>query len=704
VLSDATSATPTFVAPNGLSNTTLVFQVAVSDGVNTSIDTVSIAVNRDNDAPSADAGNDFAVDEGQLVTLQGNAVDPEGTGLTYIWEQIDGPTLLMTGRTTATPSFTAPDGVVNSTYTFQFTVTDGVHTSVDTVTVTVNRDDDAPSVDAGVDRTVNEGASVTLAATASDLENQSLTYTWTQTGGPAVALSNASVASSSFTAPEGLTNVSLTFQVAVSDGTSTTYDSVTIHVNRDNDAPSVNAGANQSVNEGDAVTLSGGVTDPEGEGVTYSWTQVGGPAVILSNTGSLTPTFTAPEGLSNVTLTFQLTASDGTNTSVDTVAILVNRDNDAPTVDAGTDQSVDQGDPVTLTATASDPEGQGLMYLWTQTSGPPVTLTGAGSASPTFTAPNLVSNTTLTFQVTVTDGVNTTVDTVSVVVDADQDAPTVDAGPDQSVDEGDEVILDSTAVDPEGQTLTYTWTQIGGPSVSLSDAAAPDPRFTAPEGFVSATLTFQVAVSDGTHTAIDTVTVLVNADDDAPIVDAGPTIGVGENELVSLTATASDPEGNGLTYSWTQFSGPAVSLSDPTDPSISFTTPEGKTNTWLGFQVEVSDGVQTTVDTVWVFMWRNDDAPSASAGPDQSVDEGDAVTLTASGTDPEGEGLTYLWRQTDGPTVMLTGAATASPTFTAPEGLANTTLTFEVAVSDGVNTSFDTVTITVNRDNDAPSV
>ncbi len=704
VLSDATSATPTFVAPNGLSNTTLVFQVAVSDGVNTSIDTVSIAVNRDNDAPSADAGNDFAVDEGQLVTLQGNAVDPESTGLTYIWEQIDGPTLLMTGLTTATPSFTAPEGVVNSTYTFQFTVTDGVHTSVDTVTVTVNRDDDAPSVDAGVDRTVNEGASVTLAATASDLENQSLTYTWTQTGGPAVALSNASVASPSFTAPEGLTNVSLTFQVAVSDGTSTTYDSVTIHVNRDNDAPSVNAGANQSVNEGDAVTLSGGVTDPEGEGVTYSWTQVGGPAVILSNTGSLTPTFTAPEGLSNVTLTFQLTASDGTNTSVDTVAILVNRDNDAPTVDAGTDQSVDEGDPVTLTATASDPEGQGLMYLWTQTSGPPVTLTGAGSASPTFTAPNLVSNTTLTFQVTVTDGVNTTVDTVSVVVNADQDAPTVDAGPDQSVDEGDEVILDSTAVDPEGQTLTYTWTQIGGPSVSLSDAAAPDPRFTAPEGFVNATLTFQVTVSDGTHTAIDTVTVLVNADDDAPIVDAGPTIGVGENELVSLTATASDPEGNGLTYSWTQFSGPAVSLSDPTDPSISFTTPEGKTNTWLGFQVEVSDGVQTTVDTVWVFMWRNDDAPSASAGPDQSVDEGDAVTLTASGTDPEGEGLTYLWRQTDGPTVMLTGAATASPTFTAPEGLANTTLTFEVAVSDGVNTSFDTVTITVNRDNDAPSV
>ncbi|MBL9119504.1 MAG: hypothetical protein JNL80_06305 [Phycisphaerae bacterium] len=704
VLDDTSSASPTFTAPNGLTNTTLVFQVAVSDGTNTSIDTVSIAVARDSDAPSADAGQDFDADEGETVTLNGVAVDPEGESLTYIWEQIDGPTLSMSGLTSATPTFVAPEGVVNTSYTFQFTVTDGVHTSVDTVTVTVHRDDDAPSVNAGADRTVNEGAAVTLAASASDLEGQALTYTWTQTGGPAVAMSSANSPSPSFTAPEGLTNVSLTFQVAVSDGTSTTYDSITVNVNRDNDAPSVNAGANQSVAENAEVTLSAAVTDPEGEGVTYSWTQVSGPAVVLSDANSLTPTFTAPEGLSNVTIVFQLTASDGTSTSADTVSILVNRDNDAPTVNAGTDQTVDEGDVVSLAAVATDPEGQGLMYLWTQTGGPPVTLTGAGGATPTFAAPNEVSNTTLTFQVTVTDGVNTTVDTVSILVNADDDAPTVDAGTDQTVDEGDEVLLNAVASDPEEGTLTYTWTQLAGPAVTLSDASASDPRFDAPEGYVNATLTFQVAVSDGTHTTIDTVTVLVNADDDAPTVDAGPNIGVDENQVVALTATATDPEGAGLTYQWTQISGPAVALTGPTDATVSFTTPEGATNTWLAFQVEVSDGSLTTTDTVWVFLWRDDDAPSADAGADQAVDEGDAVTLAASGTDPEGAGLSYIWRQTDGPSVLLAGANTNAPTFTAPEGLANTTLTFEVAVSDGVNTSFDTVTVTVNRDDDAPSV
>ncbi len=704
VLSDATSATPTFVAPDGLTNTTLVFQVAVSDGTTTTMDTVTIQVNRDNDAPIVDAGADQQVDEGSLVTLHGVATDPEGQNLTYIWEQVSGPTLRLSGLTSATPTFTAPEGVSNSDYVFQLTVTDGVHTTVDTVTVTVNRDDDAPSVNAGVDQTVNEGATVSLGASASDLEGQTLTYTWTQTGGPAVALSNANVAAPTFTAPEGLTNTAITFQVAVSDGTNTSYDTVTINVNRDDDAPSVNAGANQSVAENDVVTLHGAVTEPEGQAVTYSWTQVGGPAVTLSNANALAPTFTAPEGLSNVTITFQLTASDGTNTSVDTVAILVNRDNDAPSVDAGANQTVDEGDVVSLSATATDPEGQGLMYLWTQTGGPPVTMTGVGTAMPSFVAPNEVANTTITFQVTVTDGTNTTVDTVSVLVNADDDAPTVDAGADQTVNEGDEVLLEATAADPEDGTLTYTWTQVGGPAVTLSDATAPDPRFEAPEGYVNATLTFQVAVSDGVHTTIDTVNIEVNANDDAPRVDAGPNIGVDENQLVVLTATASDPEGAPLTYEWTQISGPAVSLTGPNDANVSFTTPEGSTNTWLGFQVEVSDGTSTTVDTVWVFMWRNDDAPSADAGADQVVDEGDPVTLCASGTDPEGAGLSYIWRQTDGPTVLLSGVATNSPTFTAPEGLANTTLTFEVAVSDGVNTSFDTVTVTVNRDDDAPTV
>src|SRR5262249_59418053 len=87
-------------------------------------------------------------------------------------------------------------------------------------------------------------------------------------------------------------------------------------------------------------------------------------------------------------LRFEVTVSDGTNSSVDTVTIHVNRDNDAPTADAGPDQTVAENDPVTLTAAASsDPEGQTLTYTWAQTAGPAVTLSSSSAASPTEPRP-----------------------------------------------------------------------------------------------------------------------------------------------------------------------------------------------------------------------------------------------------------------------------------------------------------------------------
>ena len=103
---------------------------------------------------------------------------------------------------------------------------------------------------------------------------------------------------------------------------------------------------------------------------------------------------------------------------------------------------------------------------------------------------------------------------VSLVIN---EAPAPDAGPDQTADVGDTVILDaSDSADPEGEGLTYLWTQIDGPAVTLSDAATAQPTFTVPEGFADATLTFQVEVSDGPNTAVDTVTVTVTTDPAAP--------------------------------------------------------------------------------------------------------------------------------------------------------------------------------------------
>ncbi len=97
--------------------------------------------------------------------------------------------------------------------------------------------------------------------------------------------------------------------------------------------------------------------------------------------------------------------------------------------------------------------------------------------------------------------------------------------------------------------------------------------------------------------------------------------------------------------------------------------------------------------------------PSANAGPAQSVNERTTVTLNGSqSSDPDGDSLTFAWTQTAGPGVTLNTATSATPTFTAPEVTADTTLTFQLVVNDGqANSAPATVNITV-RDVPSPSV
>lgn len=105
----------------------------------------------------------------------------------------------------------------------------------------------------------------------------------------------------------------------------------------------------------------------------------------------------------------------------------------------------------------------------------------------------------------------TTTTTITVEEPTTNSPPNADAGNDQTVDEGTEVTLDASgSSDPDGDTLSYAWTQTGGPSVSLSDASSATPTFTAPDVSEETTLTFQVEVSDGNGgTDTDTVNVVV---------------------------------------------------------------------------------------------------------------------------------------------------------------------------------------------------
>ena len=75
---------------------------------------------------------------------------------------------------------------------------------------------------------------------------------------------------------------------------------------------------------------------------------------------------------------------------------------------------------------------------------------------------------------------------------------------------GDRVFLIGSGADPDsGETLTYSWTQVGTPAVTLSNAASATAYFTAPT--TSATLVFRLTVSDGSLSGADDVTITVQA-------------------------------------------------------------------------------------------------------------------------------------------------------------------------------------------------
>ncbi len=95
---------------------------------------------------------------------------------------------------------------------------------------------------------------------------------------------------------------------------------------------------------------------------------------------------------------------------------------------------------------------------------------------------------------------------------------------------------------------------------------------------------------------------------------------------------------------------------------------------------------------------QKNNPPIADAGPDQTVDEGNLVTLNGSASsDPDDDPLTFSWTQTAGPSVVLSNANIASPTFTAPTITSTANLTFQLIVNDGkTNSAADTVNVLVN--------
>ncbi|MBV1908968.1 MAG: choice-of-anchor B family protein [Kangiellaceae bacterium] len=189
-----------------------------------------------------------------------------------------------------------------------------------------------------------------------------------------------------------------------------------------------------------------------------------------------------------------------------TIKIAENAIGQAPTVSAGDDQTVPIETIVTLTATASDPDGQTLTYQWLQVSGMTVDLINEDTLSTSFTP---MIGGSYQFEFTATNPQNNqTSDTVSVTAtNSSNTPPTVNAGNDQNSTVNTAVNLMGTADDSEGDTLTFTWLQTSGSSVSLTSIDTLQTSFTTA---TAGTYSFELTASDGNSSSSASVNVTIS--------------------------------------------------------------------------------------------------------------------------------------------------------------------------------------------------
>ena len=302
--------------------------------------------------------------------------------------------------------------------------------------------------------------------------------------------------------------------------------------------------------------------------------------------------------------------------------------------------------------------------------------------------------------------------------------PSINAGPDQTVQEGSTVTLNGTASGQDGGQLTYSWSHDSALDISLANADSLSPAFTAPQVSANTTVTFTLTADDGTDTHSDTVTVTIL---DVPVVGTpngrsdqnttavlNPDGPLGPRDIGRITLTSAQPgtiqasweapsetpvdyriswAKAGESYlTWTDLSGNAF----PTDPSRTIADlEEGETyKVMVRARYGGSSGDWSGEITITVARSANN-PPTADAGTAQAVQEGDTVTLNGTASDQDDDQLTYSWSHDSALDISLANADSLSPAFTAPQVSANTTVTFTLTADDGTDTHSDTVTVTI---------
>jgi len=308
----------------------------------------------------------------------------------------------------------------------------------------------------------------------------------------------------------------------------------------ENRAPVLAAIGNKSATVDSLLTFTISATDADADTITYSATlplPIG--ATLTGQNFRWTPTSTQV-GTHNIT--FIASDSNAVQDSETVTVTVTSPTNRPPVLAAIGSKSVSENSLLTFTISATDPDGDTVTYSAT---GLP---TGATLTGRTFSwRPGYTQAGTHNITFIASDGALQDSEVVAVTVSNTNRPPVLAAIGGKSVSEGSLLSFSVSATDPDiDDTITYSTGALPSGAAFAGSTFAWTPGY---DQAGSPTVTF--TVSDGHTQDSETVTITVNNTNRAPVLDAIANKSVNENTLLTFGISATDPDGNPLSYSAT---------------------------------------------------------------------------------------------------------------------------------------------------------
>ncbi|MCT2533683.1 Ig-like domain-containing protein [SAR92 clade bacterium H231] len=482
-----------------------------------------------------------------------------------------------------------------------------------------------------------------------------------------------------------------TFNYTVVQGDKSASGLVTVDVKAVNDAPSFNNLLPRYIvpeNEVSVVTVFG--IDVDEDALTYSLSGIDSESFSLDDQNNLVFK-AAPDFERKTRYSVSISVSDGVEVVIKEVIVEISNVNDvAPVIGSSASFSAAENQTGVGSVSASDAEGDALTY---SISGSELVISASGVLS-FASAPDYETKSSYSATVTVNDGVNSATQEVTVAVTNVNDvAPVIGSSASFSAAENQTGVGSVSASDAEGDALTYS---ISGSELVIS-ASGVLSFASAPDYETKSSYSATVTVNDGVNSATQEVTVAVTNVNEAPVISSSSSFSAAENQTGVGSVSASDAEGDALTYS---VSGSELVISS--SGVLSFASaPNYETKSSYSATVTVNDGVNEISQGVSVSVSDVNDPPIATPAsyylnllPQLQT----AGTISLAGTDEDGDPLTYsIVSNGSFGSATISGSTITYTTSSDTQAASSESFTFKV--NDGsVDSPSATVSISLKTD------